>query len=211
MIAAGEAPRPSNLRDATQSRKQVFPHAKAAHVGPEERLLAASEVMFIAGRSQGICNATMIVVSWYRVTLLTLVAAKEGAFQSASFTGRGCAPYRSRSPQHTSKHKAFHMQPRKIPDAVRREIIGRAWDGETFARIARDLGVPPHQVSTIAVREGGFPTRAEVIELQRDAICAAYEESGSMGDVAKRFALSEQSVSNALHARGVRRRKRRQR
>ena len=103
------------------------------------------------------------------------------------------------------------MQPRKIPDAVRREIIGRAWDGETFARIARDLGVPPYQVSTIAMRQGGFPTRAEVIELQRDAICAAYEESGSMSEVAKRFALSEQSVSNTLHARGLRKRKPRRR
>ena len=99
------------------------------------------------------------------------------------------------------------MQPKKIPDAVRREIIGRAWDGETFAHIARDLGVPPYQVSTIAMREGGFPTRAELIELQRDAICAVYEESGSMADVAKRFALSQQSVSNALHARGVRKQK----
>ena len=99
------------------------------------------------------------------------------------------------------------MQPKKIPDAVRGEIIARAWDGETFAHIARDLGVPPYQVSTIAMGEGGFPTRAELIELQRDAICAAYEQSGSMSEVAKRFALSDQSVSNTLHARGVRRRK----
>jgi hypothetical protein len=29
------------------------------------------------------------------------------------------------------------MQPRKIPDAVRGKIIARAWDGETFAHIAR--------------------------------------------------------------------------
>ena len=99
------------------------------------------------------------------------------------------------------------MQPKKIPDTVRRDIIARAWDGEPFAHIARDLDLSPHTVSTIAMREGGFPTRAEVIELQRDAICAAYEESGSMADVAKRLALSEQSVSNTLHARGVRKRK----
>ncbi len=99
------------------------------------------------------------------------------------------------------------MQPKKITDAVRREIIGRAWDGETFAHIARDLGVPPYQVSTIAMRDGGFPTRAELIRLQGDAICAAYRESGSMAEVAKRFALSEQAISNTLHARGVRTRK----
>lgn len=57
----------------------------------------------------------------------------------------------------------------------------------------------------------GFPTRAELIRLQRDAICAAYEESGSIGEVAKRFALSEQAVSNTLHARGVRTRMQRRR
>ncbi len=45
------------------------------------------------------------------------------------------------------------------------------------------------------MREGGFPNRADLIRLQRDAICAAYEESGSMAEVAKRFALSEQAVS----------------
>ena len=103
------------------------------------------------------------------------------------------------------------MQSKKIPDAVRREIIGRAWDGETFAHIARDLGVPPYQVSRIAMREGGFPNRAEMIRLQRDAICAAYEESGSMATVAKRFALSDQTVSNALHARGIRKQRPRRR
>ena len=51
------------------------------------------------------------------------------------------------------------------------------------------------------MREGGFPTRADLIRLQGDAICAAYEESGSMAEVARRFALSEQAVSNTLHAR----------
>lgn len=99
------------------------------------------------------------------------------------------------------------MQRKKIPGTVRRKIIARAWDGETFAHIARDLGLSRHTVSTIAMREGGFPTMAEVTELQHDAICAAYQESGSMANVAKRFALSEQSVSNTLHARGVRKRK----
>ena len=103
------------------------------------------------------------------------------------------------------------MQPRKIPNAVRGEIIARAWDGETFAHIARELGVSSYQVGRIAMREGGFPTRAELIRLQADAICAAYEESGSMAEVAKRFALSAQAVSNTLHARGVRIRKRRRR
>ena len=72
------------------------------------------------------------------------------------------------------------MQRRTISDAVRGEIITRAWEGETFARIARDLGVSPYQVGRIAMREGGFPGRAELIRLQGDAICAAYEESGSM-------------------------------
>ena len=48
------------------------------------------------------------------------------------------------------------MQPKKIPDVVRREIIARAWDGETFAHIARDLGLSRHTVSTIAMREGGL-------------------------------------------------------
>jgi len=57
------------------------------------------------------------------------------------------------------------------------------------------------------MREGGFPTRAELIRLQGDAICAAYQQSGSMAEVTKRFALSEQAVSNTLHARDVRRRK----
>ncbi|MDE0241435.1 MAG: hypothetical protein OXQ84_14800 [bacterium] len=33
------------------------------------------------------------------------------------------------------------MKPRKIPDAVRDQIIARAWEGETLAHIARDLGV----------------------------------------------------------------------
>jgi len=33
------------------------------------------------------------------------------------------------------------MQRRTISDAVRGEIITRTWEGETFARIARDLGV----------------------------------------------------------------------
>ena len=99
------------------------------------------------------------------------------------------------------------MQPRKIPDAVRVEIIARAWDGETFAHIARDLGVSSYQVGRIAMREGGFPTRAELIRLQGDAICAAYQKNGSMAAVAKRFALSEQAISNTLHARGVRTRK----
>ncbi|MDE0233027.1 MAG: hypothetical protein OXN93_12170 [bacterium] len=103
------------------------------------------------------------------------------------------------------------MPPRKIPDAVRGEIIARAWEGETFAHIARDLGVSSYQVGRIAMREGGFPTRAELIRLQGDAICAAYEESGSMAEVARRFALSEQAVSNTLHAHGVRRRKPRRR
>ena len=68
------------------------------------------------------------------------------------------------------------MTPRKIPDVVRGEIMARAWDGETFAHIARDLGVSPYQVGRIAMREGGFPTRAELIRLQGDAICAAYGE-----------------------------------
>ena len=103
------------------------------------------------------------------------------------------------------------MQPSKIPDAVRGEIIARAWGGETFACIARDLGLSGRAVSTIAMREGGFPAKAELIELQRDAICAAYEESGSMSEVAKRFALSDQTVSNTLHARGIRKRKPRRR
>ncbi len=103
------------------------------------------------------------------------------------------------------------MQPSKIPDAVRGEIIARAWGGETFARIARDLGLPGRAVSTIAMQEGGFPAKAELIELQRDAICAAYEESGSMSEVAKRFALSDQTVSNTLHARGIRKQKPRRR
>ena len=103
------------------------------------------------------------------------------------------------------------MQPSKIPDAVRGEIIARAWDGETFAHIARDLGVSSHQVRRIAMREGGFPNRAEMIRLQRDAICAAYEESGSMAEVAKRFALSDQAISNTLHARGIRKQQRRRR
>ena len=67
------------------------------------------------------------------------------------------------------------MQPRKIPDAVRGEIIARAWDGETFAHIARDLGVSSYRVGRIAMREGGFPTRAELVRLQGDAICAAYQ------------------------------------
>ena len=44
------------------------------------------------------------------------------------------------------------MQPRTIPDAARREIIGRVWDGETFAHIARDLGVSSYQVSTLGLR-----------------------------------------------------------
>ena len=35
------------------------------------------------------------------------------------------------------------------------------------------------------MREGGFPTRAELIRLQGDAICAAFEESGSMAEVAR--------------------------
>ncbi|MCY4648720.1 MAG: hypothetical protein OXE73_17805 [Gammaproteobacteria bacterium] len=103
------------------------------------------------------------------------------------------------------------MEPRKITDAVRGEIIARAWDGETFAHIARDLGVSSYQVGRIAMREGGFPNRAELIRLQRDAICAAYEDVGSMAEVAKRFALSEQAVSNTLHTRGVRTRKPRRR
>ena len=103
------------------------------------------------------------------------------------------------------------MQPRTIPDAVRGEIIARAWDGETFAHIARDLGVSSYQVGRVAMREGGFPTRAELIRLQGDAICAAYQQSGSMAEVAKQFALSEQAVSNTLHARGVRTRKPRRR
>ena len=103
------------------------------------------------------------------------------------------------------------MQPSKIPDAVRGEIIARAWGGETFACIARDLGLPGRAVSTIAMQEGGFPAKAELIELQRDAICAAYEESGSMAEVAKRFALSDQTVSNTLHARGIRKQKPRRR
>ena len=103
------------------------------------------------------------------------------------------------------------MQRRTISDAVRGEIITRAWEGETFARIARDLGVSPYQVGRIAMREGGFPTRSELIRLQGDAICAAYQQSGSMAEVAKRFALSEQAVSNTLHARDVRRRKTRRR
>ncbi len=103
------------------------------------------------------------------------------------------------------------MQPRTIADAVRSEIIARAWDGETFAHIARDLGVSSYQVGRIAMREGGFPTRAALIELQRDAICAAYEQSGSMSEVAKRLALSDQTVSNTLHARGIRRQKPRRR
>ena len=55
------------------------------------------------------------------------------------------------------------MQPRKIPDAVRGEIIARAWGGETFAHIARDLGVSSYRVGRIAMREGGFPSRAELI------------------------------------------------
>ncbi len=103
------------------------------------------------------------------------------------------------------------MQSRTIPDTVRSEIIARAWDGETFGHIARDLGVSSYQVGRIAMREGGFPTRAELIELQRDAICAAYEQSGSMSEVAKRFALSDQTVSNTLHARGIRKQKPRRR
>ena len=103
------------------------------------------------------------------------------------------------------------MPPRKIPDAVRGEIIARAWDGETFAHIARDLGVSSYQVGRIAMRESGFPNRAELIRLQGDAICAAYAASGSMGEVAKQFALSEQAVSNTLHARGVRTRRSRRR
>ncbi|MCY3706457.1 MAG: hypothetical protein OXH08_13325 [Gammaproteobacteria bacterium] len=49
------------------------------------------------------------------------------------------------------------MQPRKIPDAVRGEIITRAWGGETFAHIARDLGVSSYQVGRIAMREGDSP------------------------------------------------------
>ena len=49
------------------------------------------------------------------------------------------------------------MQPRKIPNALRGEIIARAWDGETFAHVARDLGVPSYQVGKIAMREGGSP------------------------------------------------------
>ena len=61
------------------------------------------------------------------------------------------------------------------------------------------------------MRERGFPNRAEMIRLQRDAICAAYEESGSMAEVAKRFALSDQTVSNTLHARGIRKQQRWQR
>jgi transcriptional regulator of aromatic amino acid metabolism len=103
------------------------------------------------------------------------------------------------------------MQPSKIPDAVRGEIIARAWGGETFTRIARDLGLSGRAVSRVALREGGFPTKAELIELQRDAICAAYEESGSMLEVAKRLALSHQTVSNTLHARGIRKQKPRRR
>jgi len=93
------------------------------------------------------------------------------------------------------------MQRRTISDAVLGEIITRAWEGETFARIARDLGVPPYQGGRIAMREGGFPTRAEMIRLQGDAICAAYQQSGSMAEVAKRFALSEQArLEHAAHA-----------
>ena len=99
------------------------------------------------------------------------------------------------------------MQRRTISDEVRGEIITRAWEGETFARIARDVGVSPYQVGRIAMREGGFPTRAELIRLQGDAICAAYQQSGSMAKVAKRFALSAQAVSNTLHARGIRKRR----
>ena len=71
------------------------------------------------------------------------------------------------------------MQTHKIPDAVRGVIIARAWDGETFAHIARDLGVSSHQVGRIAMREGGFPTRAELIRLQGDAICAAYQRAAA--------------------------------
>ena len=103
------------------------------------------------------------------------------------------------------------MQPSKVPDAVRGEIVARAWGGETFACIARDLGSSGRAVSAIAMQEGGFPAKAELIELQRDAICAAYEESGSMSEVAKRFALSDQTVSNTLHARGIREQKPRRR
>ena len=49
------------------------------------------------------------------------------------------------------------MQPRKIPDAVRRQIIGRAWDGETFARIARDLGGPAGPGEHDSDARGRFP------------------------------------------------------
>ena len=98
-----------------------------------------------------------------------------------------------------------------IPADIRDAIIERAWDGERITSISRDLGLEPHVVRSVAVRDGSFPSYREMIELQRDAIVAVYQDSGSMMVAAKRMGLSPQSISNTLHARDVRVRKPRRR
>lgn len=82
------------------------------------------------------------------------------------------------------------------------EIVRRAWDGETFAQIAADVGLGAHRVAQVA-RAAEFPGRAEMARLQRDHVVAVYSLCEDVSETAARVGLSTQAVRNALHASGV--------
>ena len=86
--------------------------------------------------------------------------------------------------------------------ALRDEIIERCWQGETFSQIASDIGLGAHRIGQIA-REAGFPTKDEMLRLQGDAICALFELHESVTEVARRLAVSPQTVRNVLLLRGI--------
>jgi len=85
---------------------------------------------------------------------------------------------------------------------TRNEIVRRAWDGETFAQIAADLGLGAYRVAQVA-RASEFPERAEMLELQGDFVVATYALCEDVTETARRVALNPQTVRNTLHARGV--------
>lgn len=86
--------------------------------------------------------------------------------------------------------------------ALRDEIVVRCWQGETFSQIASDVGISANYIGKIA-RASGFPDRDEMLRLQGDAVCALFELHESVAEVSRRFAVSQQTVRNVLHERGV--------